>query len=125
MPALHQLVGVEFHVVAQVVEAEFVVGAVSDVGVIGFLALFVGQAVNDDAGGQAQGVVQLPHPLGVAAGQVVVDRDHVHALAGHSVEHHGQGGDQGLACAGFHFGYFTLVEDHAPQKLHIVVAHPQ
>ena len=23
------------------------------------------------------------------------------------------------------FGYFTLVEHHAPQKLHIVVAHPQ
>ena len=39
VPALHAIVQVELHVVAQVVEAEFVVGAVGDVGSIGFAAL--------------------------------------------------------------------------------------
>ena len=38
--ALHQLLGVEFHVVAQVVEAELVVRAVGDVRAVRFLALF-------------------------------------------------------------------------------------
>ena len=39
----------EFHVVAQVVEAEFVVGAVGDVGEVGGVALVVVEVVDDDA----------------------------------------------------------------------------
>ena len=79
MPALHAVVSVELHVVAQVVEAEFVVGAVGDVGGVGFAALLVVEIVDDDADGQAEEAVELAHPLRVALGQVVVDRDHVHA----------------------------------------------
>ena len=45
------------------------------------LALAVGQAVDDDADGHAEELVDAAHPLGVAAGQVVVDGDDVDALA--------------------------------------------
>ena len=90
--ALHQLRGVELHVVAQIVEAELVVGTVGDVGAVGFLAGLVVKTVDDDAHGKAQEVVELAHPLGVAGGQVVVDGHHMHALAGKGIEGHGQGG---------------------------------
>ena len=63
------------------------------------------------------------HPLGVAAGQVVVDRDDVHALAFERVEVGGQGGDQRLALAGDHLGDVAAVEDHPAHELDVEVPH--
>ncbi len=112
----------ELHVVAQVVEAELVVGAVGDVGTVGLAALGVVHLVQDAAGGQAEEAVDLAHPLDVAAGQVVVDRDHDHALAGERVQVDRQGRGRGLALAGLHLGDAALVQDHAADQLDIVVA---
>ena len=114
---------VKLHVVAQVVEAELVVGAVGDVGGVGLAALFVVQIVHDDADGQAEEAIELAHPLGVAFGQVVVDRDHVHAASAERVQIHRQGRDQRLAFAGLHFGDLALVQHHAADQLHVEVAH--
>ena len=113
------------HVVAQVVEAEFVVGAVGDVGVVRLGLGGVVHARVHHAHAQAEPVVQPAHPGRVAAGQVVVDGDHVHALAFQGVEVGGQGGDQGLALAGAHLGDLAHVQDHAADQLHVVVAHAQ
>ena len=68
-------------------------------------------------------VVDRAHPLGVAAGQVVVDRDHVDALAGQRVEHDRQRGGQRLALAGLHLGDVAAVQDHPADELHVEVAH--
>ena len=46
---LHLLIGVDGHVVTEVVEAHLVVGAVGDVGGVGVLALLSGEAVDDEA----------------------------------------------------------------------------
>jgi hypothetical protein len=67
-----------------------------------------------DARAQAQEVVEPPHPLGIAAGQVVVDRHHVHALAGQGIEVHRQRGHQGLALAGAHLGDLAGVQAMPP-----------
>ena len=74
--------GGEPHVVAQVVEAEFVVRAVGDVAGVGLLPLVRVHAALNRADGEAQARVERAHPFHVAAGQVVVDRDDVDALAG-------------------------------------------
>jgi hypothetical protein len=121
--ALHAVLELELHVVAQVVEAELVVGAVGDVGGVGGAALVVVEVVDDDADGEAEELVDLAHPLGVALGQVVVDRDHVHAVAGERIQIAGEGGDQRFAFAGFHFGDLALVQHHAADQLHVEVAH--
>ena len=68
-------------------------------------------------------VVDRAHPLGVAAGQVVVDRDDVDALAGQRVEDDGERGGQRLALAGLHLGDVAAVQDHAADQLHVEVAH--
>jgi len=70
----------ELHVVSEVVEAELVVRAVGDVGPIGDLALGVPEGVLDRPDREAKEAVDGPHPLCVALGQVVVDRDDVDAL---------------------------------------------
>ena len=109
----------EFHVVAQVVEAELVVGAVGDVGGVGLLARGIVQSGHDAADGQPEELVDLAHPGGVAPGQIVVDRDHVHALARERVEIDREGRHQGLALAGLHLGDLALMEHDAAHQLHV------
>ena len=58
-------------------------------------------------------------------GEVVVDGDDVHALALERVQVAGQRGDQRLALAGPHLGDLALVQHHAADELHVVVAHPE
>ena len=82
---LHELGLVDGHVVPEVVEAELVVGAVGDVGVVGGLLAGGVDAVDDQAHGEAHPPVDLAHPVAVALGQVVVDGDDVDPLAGQGV----------------------------------------
>ena len=101
-PALHAVGYFVDHVVSQVVEAVFVVGAVGDVGTVGGLLVFTRGLGQVDAYCEAQEVVEAAHPLRISAGEVVVDGDDVDALAGEGVEVHGQGGGEGFALAGAH-----------------------
>ena len=122
---LHFLIQAEGHVVAQVVEAVFVVGAVGDVGAIGG-AFFLGTHAGDDhPDAHPEKLINLAHPVGVAPGQIVVDRHHVDALAGQRVEVDRQRRHQGLALAGAHFGDLAFVQHHAADQLHVEMAHVQ
>ena len=109
------------HVVAQVVEAELVVGAVGDVGGVLDAALGGRHGLQDHADLEAEEAVDAAHPLRVALGEVVVDRDDVDAVAGQRVEVGRQGGDEGLALTGAHLGDVAEVERGAAHDLHVVV----
>ena len=122
MSALHHLRELIFHIVAQIVEAEFVVGAVGDVAGVGGRAILVRKVVNDDPDAHAEEFIDLPHPFGVALGEIVVDRDDMHAFAGERVEIDGERGDQRLAFAGAHLGDPALVQHHAADQLHVEMA---
>ena len=102
MSALLVVLEGELHVVAQVVEAEFVVLAVGDVGEVGIALHALGLVRNDHATAQAQEAIYPTHPLRIAGGEVVVDRDDVHTVAGQGIQHRRTGGDQGFAFAGLH-----------------------
>jgi hypothetical protein len=91
-------------VVAEVVEAELAGGAVGDVAGVHLAAQVGRHLLLDAAHGHAEEPVEVPHPLGVAAGEVVVDGDELGVLAGEGVEVERQRGDEGLAFAGRHFG---------------------
>ena len=141
MLALNHLLQVEPHVVPEVVEAELVVRAVRDVGVIRLApgarpepgepdvggdvggVVEIGDLVLDDAQAQAQGVVDRPHPLRVASGQIVVDGDDVGAEPGQAIQVGGKRGHEGLALARCHLRDLPLMEDHTPHELHVEVAH--
>ena len=123
--ALHARRGVIHHVVAQVVEAVLVVGTVGDVGLIG-RPLLVGRLLgHDDAHRQAQEVVEPSHPGRVTLGQIVVDRDHVHAPAGQRIQIDRQRGGQRLALTGAHLGDLAGIQHHGAQHLHVEVTHAQ
>ena len=65
----------------------------------------------------------MPHPLGVAPGQIVVDRHDVHPAAAQGVQVGRQGGHQGLAFTGFHLGDLALMQHDAADQLHVEVPH--
>ena len=117
--ALHHLRHVVLHVVAQIVEAEFVVRAVGDVRRIGLPALIVIETMHDDADGYPEKLVDLAHPLGVAASEIVVDGDDVHALAGERVQVNRGRRDQRLALAGAHFGDCAFMQNQAADQLNV------
>ena len=124
-PRWTQSAKIVLHVVAQIVEAEFVVGAVGDVRAVGGAAFGVAQIVDDHADGQSQRAVDRAHPLRVAPRQVIVYGDDVNAAAGERVQKRGKRGDQRFAFAGFHFGDFAFVQHDAADQLHVEVAHAE
>ena len=119
---MDHLVQPELHVVAKVVEAELVVGAVCHVRRISIPALGIGQAVDDAAYRQTEEAIDRSHPLGIAPSQVVVDGDDVHALGRERVEIDRKGRDQCLAFARLHLGDHAAVQDDATHHLDIEVA---
>ncbi len=107
------------HVVAQVVEAELVVRAVGDVGLVlaaAFRGLLPGEHAPD---GHPEELVDATHQVGLVLGQVVVDGDHVHTLAAERPQVGGHGGDQGLALTGLHLGDVAQVQGRTTHDLDV------
>ena len=122
---LHARIGIDDHVVTQVVEAELGIGTIGHVRIVGSLARGGLGAVLDEANAHAKELVDLSHPFAIALGQVIVDGDDVHALAGDGVEIARERRDERLALAGLHLGDLPLVEDHAADELHVEVTQAQ
>ena len=121
--ALHAVFFADRHIVAQIVEAHFVIGGVCDVAGIGGALFFRLHARFVDAHAQTHEAIYLAHPVRVALGKIFVDRDHVHALARQSVEINGQCCHQRFSFTGAHFRYPALVQNNAAYQLHVEVAH--
>ena len=113
------------HVVAQIIKTEFVVGAVSDIRGVGDLLIVVWHLRKIHPYGEAEKLMQAPHPFRVTLGEVIVDRNHMHRFAGNRVEIGRQRRHQRLAFTRTHFGNLAAVQDHAAYQLHIKVAHAE
>ena len=83
---LHHLIDGLGHVVAQVVKAQLVVGAVGDVSVIGPLTFRRAHVGEDHADSEAEEAVNTAHHLRVTLRQVIVHGDNVDTLATQAVE---------------------------------------
>ena len=81
--------------------------------------------MRDEADGEAEEAIEPPHPLAVALREVVVDRDHVDALARERVEIDGQRRDERLALARAHLRDASVMQAHAADELHVEVAHAE
>ena len=123
--ALHALFNLINQVVAQIIEAKFVVGTVGDVGLVcgNFIRALHLRQIDTDR--QAEEVIQASHPLRIATRQVIIDRDDVNAFARDRVEVNGKRTHQGFTFTGTHLSDFTFVQYHAADHLDIEVAHPQ
>ena len=122
--ALHEVLLGHRHVVAQIVEAELVVGTEGDIACI---SLSAGVAVRlvlvDAVYAEAMEHIERAHPLGVSLGEVVVHCYHMHSLAGQCVKEHRKGRHEGLSFSCSHLGYLSLMEDDTSYELNIIVDH--
>ena len=123
--ALHAVLEPKRQIVAQVVEAVFVVGAVGDVARVRGTLFFLRLTGANHADGHAEEAVDRAHPVRVAAGEVVVHGDDVRAAALERVQVHRQRRHQRLALARAHLGDLALVQRQATDELHVEVAHAQ
>ena len=121
--SLHAVREIELHVVAQIVETEFVIGPIRDVGAIGFPPFVIVQAVPDNTNAQAQKLIQPAHPLGVAPRQVIVDGYDVDAFAFEGIQICGKSSNQRLAFTGLHFRDTALMQDNSADELHVEMTH--
>ena len=122
--ALHLVLLARGHaVVAEVVEAELGGGAVGDVAPVHVAALLGVHRLLDATHGEAEEIVKVRHPLGVAAREVVVDCDQLGVLAAERVEVERKRRHERLALTGRHFRDAALVEGDAADQLHVEVHH--
>ena len=110
---LSQLRLADDHVVPQVVKTQLIVGAVGNVAGIGLATLGTVHIMDDQAHAEPQEAVHLAHPLTVTARQIIVHRHHVDALAAQCIQIGRQGGHQGFAFTGLHFGNTSLMQHNA------------
>ncbi len=66
MIGLNELVRVEFHIIAQIIKAEFVISPVSHTARILFFALVIVHIVLNTADGQTQKIMNFAHPFGIS-----------------------------------------------------------
>ena len=128
------------HIVAQIVETKFIVGAIGNIRGIGFTTGAGAQClvtlIHDKRVGtiwaligldythrESQCLIQRRHPLGIATGQIIIHGDHMHAFTRQCIEVGGQCGDQCFTFTGAHFSDAALVQCHAADHLYIEVAH--
>ena len=78
--ALNTILGTESQVVAQVVESEFVIGAVGDISRVGCTLRLGIHACLDDSNAHTQEFVDRRHPPGVTRCQVFIHGNNVHAV---------------------------------------------
>ena len=123
--ALHLVGQREREVVAQVVEAELVIGRVRDVAGVRGLFFLVALAGFRHPDGQAEKLVSGSHPVRVALCQVLVHGDHVHTLAAQRVQVGRQRRHQRLAFTGAHFRDVAVVQHHAADELHVERPHAE
>ena len=124
MSALDLLVAGGGHaIVAEVIEAEFAVRAVNNVARILLATVRGSLVVLEHADSEAEELVELAHPLGVASCEVVVHGDDMNAATRKGIEINGESGDEGFALAGGHLGDAAVVEHHAADELDIEVHH--
>ena len=113
------------HIVAQVIEAELVVGPIGDIRLVCRPAFRFGHVVPDHTDAQAQKLVDRSHPFGITPGQIVIHRDHVNTVTGQGVEVDSKSGDQGFPFPGLHLSNFALMKDFTTDELHVEMTHTQ
>jgi len=78
--------------------------------------------MHDGSDRETKKTINAPHPFGVARGEIIVDRNHMHAASRERVEIDRQRRDQRLTFAGFHLRDLAFVQDHPADQLHIEMA---
>ena len=113
--------GTEGHLISQIVKPHLSAGGIGDVRAIGGLPLGDRHSLLYVGDGQLHMAIDVAHPIGIAARQIVVDRHDVHAPAGAGVPGCGSDGGEGLPFAGLHLS--DLAGSHRQRASELDIKH--
>ena len=122
VPALDHVFDTELQIITQIIKAEFIVGAVGHVCLIGKTAAFIRQIAGDTADGHPQPFIDAPHPCRIARCQIVIDGNDMHALAIQGIQKYRKGGNKGFALTGLHFRYLAAMKRNTAHQLDIIMS---
>ena len=123
--ALNHLVFVEDHVVTQIVKTELVVRTERDIAAVRIFTLREIHVVRNEADTESEIAVQTSHPLAVAAGEVIVDRDHVDAFSRQGIEINRQCCNKRFTFTGTHLCDTSFVQAHTADELNVKMTHTE
>src|SRR5699024_451313 len=107
----------DYHVVAEIIKAELIIGTIGNIGAVGFAALFSIWIVQVyTIYFQAVKVEDGLIPFGITLSQIVVNCNYMHATTGKCVEIGRKDGGEGFTFTPFHFGNCTLMHADTPNK---------
>ena len=124
-PALDTIRHIVNHIVAQIVETEFVIGSVCNVSGIGSLLLAMIHRRQIDSCRQTKPAIQTGHPFRITLGQIIVNRDNMDTFSGQAIQVGWQCRHQCFSFTGCHFGNLAIMKRHPSDQLDIVRSHPQ
>ena len=122
---VHEAAGVHRQQIAKVVETGFLGGDVGHVRQVGGAPLCGRHPLLHVADRDPEPAIDRAHPLGIAAREIVVERQDVHAATRERVERRGHHGRQGLAFAGQHLDDLPVVQGEGRHELHVERALPE
>ncbi len=108
------------HPVTQIIESQFLVGAIDDIGPIGLLPLRQLLACDDHTNAQAQSRVKRRHRLGIASRKIIIDRDDMNRESRECCSRCSQGRCQRLAFASRHMRNHAFKKCMSPHDLDVV-----
>ncbi len=107
------------------VEAGFLRGDVGHVRLVGGTPCGGRHPLLHGADRHPEPAIDRPHPFGISAREIVVERQDVHAAAGERVKRRGHHRGQRLAFAGEHLDHVPVVQRERRDELHVERALPE
>ena len=95
------------------------------IGLVGFTLGRVVHRAEHDTNRKAEEIVDVTHPFRIALRQVIVDGDDMDTLATDRIQIGRQRRYQGLTFTGAHFRDLVVMQYHAADELHVIVAHAE
>ena len=109
---LNHLIFINYHVITQIVKAEFVICTVSNICSISSLTIWEIHIMHNQTYRQTEELVNTAHILAVAACQIIIDSYNMHALAGQRVQIYRRSSYQCFTFAGTHLGNFAAMQHY-------------
>ena len=118
VPALHEIFSVGYHVIAQIVESEFVICSVGYIAVVSSLLLRARLIVYDKTGGETKVLVDTSHLFAADSCKIIIDGDNVHTLSGKRIEIRRKNGNEGLSFTCLHLRNPSLMQKKSAYELY-------
>ena len=122
--ALYHFLRTVYHVIAEIIETEFVVGTVNNIGIVGIApGIAVGFVFVDAIHPQAEELEQRSVPFTIPAGQVIVHRNDVNPFTRQGIEVGRECTHEGFTFTRCHLGDLAGMQYITTDQLHIIVHH--